>query len=131
MQKLAKNANSSTPYPRESLPPSAGELTASLAEDSKENSAQTSFTDFDESLESAFQLATQKGPMCAEPVYGMAFVVENVELKEMDGENINRHQATGALISTAADAFRNSMLDWSPRLALAMYNCDIQATCQL
>lgn len=32
------------------------------------------------------------------------------------------------MISAGQDAFRNGLLDWSPRLQLAMYSCDIQAT---
>lgn len=37
-------------------------------------------------------------------------------------------QLTGALISSGQEAFRSAMLDWSPRLLLAMYTCDIQAS---
>jgi len=35
---------------------------------------------------------------------------------------------TGSLISSVRDACRNGLLDWSPRLMLAMYTCDIQAS---
>ena len=34
----------------------------------------------------------------------------------------------GALISSVRDACRAGMLDWSPRIKLAMYTCDIQAS---
>jgi ribosome assembly protein 1 len=34
----------------------------------------------------------------------------------------------GALISAVRDACRAGMLDWSPRIKLAMYTCDIQAS---
>lgn len=36
--------------------------------------------------------------------------------------------ARGQIISAGQDAFRNGLLDWSPRLQLTMYSCDIQAT---
>lgn len=36
-------------------------------------------------------------------------------------------QVTGSLISSVRDACRNGLLDWSPRLMLAMYFCEIQA----
>jgi len=36
--------------------------------------------------------------------------------------------AKGSLISTVRDACRKGLLDWSPRLMLAMYSCDIQAS---
>ena len=35
---------------------------------------------------------------------------------------------TGSFISAVRDACKNGMLDWSPRLMLAMYTCDIQAS---
>lgn len=37
-------------------------------------------------------------------------------------------QVTGSLISAVKEACRNGLLDWSPRLMLAMYSCDIQAS---
>jgi hypothetical protein len=36
---------------------------------------------FDESIETAFQLATLRGPLCAEPMMGMAFHVEKIEVQ--------------------------------------------------
>lgn len=35
---------------------------------------------------------------------------------------------TGSCLSAVRDACRNGLLDWSPRLMLAMYECDIQAS---
>lgn len=40
-------------------------------------------------------------------------------------------QVTGSVISAVRDACRNALLDWSPRLKLAMYSCDIQASSKL
>jgi translation elongation factor EF-G len=37
-------------------------------------------------------------------------------------------QVTGSIISAVRDACRNGLLDWSPRIMLAMYSCDIQAS---
>lgn len=39
-------------------------------------------------------------------------------------------QVIGSLISAIQDACRTGLLDWSPRLMLAMYTCDIQASSQ-
>ncbi|KAI0826878.1 translation elongation factor 2 [Trametes gibbosa] len=87
---------------------------------------------FDNHLETGFQLATFQGPLCAEPVEGMAYFVEDVTL---DRSGIEEEQAsnrtahlTGSFISAVRDACRNGLLDWSPRLMLAMYTCDIQAS---
>ncbi|KAI0269862.1 P-loop containing nucleoside triphosphate hydrolase protein [Gloeopeniophorella convolvens] len=88
--------------------------------------------DFDSNIETGFQIATFHGPLCAEPMEGMAFFVEKVEI-DRDGikkeiEQNRMSQITGSLISAVKDACRNGLLDWSPRLKLAMYSCDIQAS---
>ncbi|GAA5954470.1 hypothetical protein JCM8115_004599 [Rhodotorula mucilaginosa] len=88
--------------------------------------------ELDENFDTAFQLAMNRGPLCAEPVVGMAYFLEAVELHS-DGLDIATVRsrwsgARGQLISAGQDAFRNGLLDWSPRLQLAMYSCDIQAT---
>ncbi|GAA6053675.1 hypothetical protein JCM3770_001691 [Rhodotorula araucariae] len=88
--------------------------------------------ELDENFETAFQLAMNRGPLCAEPVVGMAYFLEAVELNpgEQDIASVRQRwsNARGQLISAGQDAFRNGLLDWSPRLQLAMYSCDIQAT---
>ncbi|KIM43251.1 hypothetical protein M413DRAFT_444059 [Hebeloma cylindrosporum] len=88
--------------------------------------------DFDNHIETGFQLATFQGPLCAEPVEGMAFFVEQVKIEEdlLEKEIAQNRmsQVTGSLISAVKDACRNGLLDWSPRLMLAMYSCEIQAS---
>ncbi|OSD07147.1 translation elongation factor 2 [Trametes coccinea BRFM310] len=83
-------------------------------------------------LETGFQLATFQGPLCAEPVEGMAYFVEDVTLNREGIEEEQAHNrtahVTGSFISAVRDACRNGLLDWSPRLMLAMYTCDIQAS---
>jgi ribosome assembly protein 1 len=107
---------------------------------------------FDHEIETGFQLATFQGPLCAEPVEGMAYFLENVvvdkECLETHMGKYTRHpcrpsidrrqteenkmaQVTGSLISAIRDACRNGLLDWSPRLMFAMYTCDIQASSKL
>jgi len=88
--------------------------------------------DFDGNIETGFQIATLHGPLCAEPMEGMAFFVERVEI-DRDGvrkenEQNKLSQITGSLISAIKEGCRNGLLDWSPRLKLAMYSCDIQAS---
>ncbi|PFH53393.1 hypothetical protein AMATHDRAFT_73571 [Amanita thiersii Skay4041] len=94
--------------------------------------AERTIRDFDNHFETGFQLAMFQGPLCAEPVEGMAYFVENVDVDEESLEKQMREnrtaQVTGSLISAVRDACRNGLLDWSPRLMLAMYTCDIQAS---
>ncbi|TIB85502.1 translation elongation factor 2 [Wallemia mellicola] len=85
----------------------------------------------DESIENGFQTATNQGPLCAEPMVGMAYFLEKVEIEDKEGLESNTSQTTGSLISSSRDAIRNSMLDWSPRLMLAEYSCEIQASTEV
>ncbi|CAH7666943.1 hypothetical protein PPACK8108_LOCUS1310 [Phakopsora pachyrhizi] len=91
--------------------------------------------EFDDMIETAFQLATFKGPLCAEPVQGMCFSIEDFKLDvtKFGVESIRSRwsQITGELISALQEAFKSAMLDWSPRLMLAMYTCEIQATTEV
>ncbi|GAA6012669.1 hypothetical protein JCM10207_009077 [Rhodosporidiobolus poonsookiae] len=88
--------------------------------------------ELDENFDTAFQLAMNRGPLCAEPVVGMAYFLERVDINpgELDIPTVRSRwgSARGQLISAGQDAFRDGLLDWSPRLQLAMYSCDIQAT---
>jgi len=107
--------------------------------------------DFDNYLETGFQLATFRGPLCAEPVEGLAYFVESLdidgELLDIDmcasalknvcfiGRVLMDHiaqnrmaQVTGSMVSAVRESCRNGLLDWSPRLMLAMYTCNIQAS---
>ncbi|CAG7853063.1 Ribosome assembly protein 1; AltName: Full=EF-2 like GTPase; AltName: Full=Elongation factor-like 1 [Serendipita indica DSM 11827] len=91
--------------------------------------------EYEPSLEAGFQIATLQGPMCAEPVQGMAYIVESLQSTEPEKQDQDAHskraQAKGSLISGMRDACRKGLLDWSPRLLLAMYSCDIQAATEV
>lgn len=43
--------------------------------------------DFESSIETGFQLATFQGPLCAEPIVGMAWTVESIEHHRGDGDD--------------------------------------------
>ncbi|CAK5284428.1 unnamed protein product [Mycena citricolor] len=91
--------------------------------------------EFDHNIETGFQLATFQGPLCNEPVEGLAYFVESVEIdQEKLSKEIEQNrtaQVTGSVISASREACRNGLLDWSPRLMLAMYSCDIQASAEV
>jgi ribosome assembly protein 1 len=74
----------------------------------------------------AFQLFTAAGPLCAEPVQGMAVFLEEVNLNTEDFVDMGR--LTGEIIKTVRDSIKAGFLDWSPRIMLAMYSCEIQAS---
>ena len=45
--------------------------------------------DFENSIETGFQIATLRGPLCAEPVEGLAYCVETIEC---DAERVANEQ---------------------------------------
>lgn len=82
----------------------------------------------------AFQLATAQGPLCHEPMQGVAVFIEDVTLNLAD-ENTsardNLARLTGEIIKTLQSSVRGAFLDWSPRLMLAMYTVEIQASTEV
>ncbi|KAF7968737.1 hypothetical protein HWV62_29559 [Athelia sp. TMB] len=91
--------------------------------------------DIDTPVETGFQLATFQGPLCSEPVEGLAYFVESLKVDKdgFDKEIAQNRTAavTGSAITAIRDACKNGLLDWSPRLMMAMYACDIQASSEL
>ncbi|KAF1933257.1 elongation factor 2 [Didymella exigua CBS 183.55] len=75
----------------------------------------------------AFQLATAQGPCCAEPVQGIAVFLSSITLEDSTSET-DHHRLTGEVIKAVRSGIHAGMLDWSPRILLAMYSCEIQAS---
>ncbi|TPX45670.1 hypothetical protein SeLEV6574_g03736 [Synchytrium endobioticum] len=93
-----------------------------------------SIRDLDGSLHSGFQLSTLVGPLCGEPVVGTAFVIEECKIERPDSEegmSSMLFSLSGQVISTMKEACRQAFLQWSPRLMLAMYSCDLQAPAEV
>ncbi|KAM5448325.1 Cytoplasmic GTPase/eEF2-like protein (ribosomal biogenesis) [Microsporum audouinii] len=84
---------------------------------------------FSDKISYAFQLATSQGPLCREPVQGVAVFIEDVTLEDIGDEEYTR--LTGEVIRLVRDAVWQGFLDWSPRIMLAMYSCEIQATTEV
>lgn len=70
--------------------------------------------------------------MCHEPMQGIAVFLEEVIIRAPTEEESSTREIlgrlTGEVIKTARDSIRQGFLDWSPRLLLAMYSCEIQAS---
>jgi ribosome assembly protein 1 len=88
--------------------------------------------DMNDAIEAGFQMAMLQGPMCAEPVQGMAYFVEELTINREEAAKeearMRLSQITGSLMSSVREACKQGLLDWSPRLMFAMYSCDIQAS---
>ncbi|KAK4189544.1 ribosome assembly protein 1 [Podospora australis] len=83
-----------------------------------------------------FQLATHQGPLCNEPVQGIAVFIEDISVSTPAGEETalardHVGRLTGEVIKTVQQSIHKGFLDWSPRLLLAMYSCEIQASTEV
>jgi len=111
---------------------------------------------FADTITYAFQLATGQGPLCREPMQGVAVFLENIDYtptshqasrpespsSTAEGAPTNDHnhepsigpdaaetgRLTGELIVSTRESIRSAFQSWSPRILLAMYSCTIQAT---
>lgn len=84
---------------------------------------------FADKLIHAFQLATHQGPLCHEPTQGLAVTLEALTLHLPPSEAAQSlGRLTGEIIRSVRDAINTAFLDWSPRIHLAMYSCEIQAS---
>lgn len=82
--------------------------------------------DFSDKISYAFQLATAQGPLCNEPIQGIAVFLEDVAVNANE-EELDIGRLTGEAIKSVRDSIWQGFLDWSPRIMLAMYSCEIQA----
>ncbi|CAA0839301.1 Ribosomal protein S5/Elongation factor G/III/V family protein [Striga hermonthica] len=94
-----------------------------------------------ESLESCvlsgFQLATSSGPLCDEPMWGLAFFIEASvypidQQSTSDNSLTQQHQQpepygvfTGQVMTAVKEACRAAVLQNKPRLVEAMYFCEL------
>lgn len=101
-------------------------------------------SDLSDKVAHAFQLATSQGPMCHEPIQGIAVFLESIsttslqataittkpdETVSLSSTNLDTSgRLTGEIIKTVTSLIHNGFLSWSPRLALAMYTCEISCT---
>uniref|UniRef100_A0A093VFE7 Ribosome assembly protein 1 n=1 Tax=Talaromyces marneffei PM1 TaxID=1077442 RepID=A0A093VFE7_TALMA len=87
--------------------------------------------DLSDKIVYAFQLGTGQGPLCQEPVQGIAVVLEDIALQVENEDAIDFGRLTGEAIRIVRDSVSQGFLDWSPRILLAMYSCEIQASTEV
>ena len=118
--------------------PKAFSLTTSTTEDTPRPSGRDALSPehFSDKITYGFQLATHHGPLCNEPVQGVAVFIEDVSItpptsaEGAEDASARDHlgRLTGEVIKTVQQSIHKAFLDWSPRLMLAMYSCEIQAS---
>ena len=101
-----------------------------VTENTKISSASLHPRDFSDNIAYGFQLATAQGPMCHEPIQGIAVLLESVTIADLDTTSARESlpRLTGEVIKTVRASISTGFMDWSPRLMLAMYSCEIQAS---
>ncbi|KAJ5713078.1 uncharacterized protein N7483_010259 [Penicillium malachiteum] len=99
---------------------------------SDDNTAQQALLvrDFNDKIAYAFQLATGQGPLCQEPMQGVAVFLEDISVQAAK-EELDMGRLTGDSIRMVREGITQGFLDWSPRIMLAMYSCEIQATTEV
>ncbi|CAI7582164.1 unnamed protein product [Penicillium pancosmium] len=79
----------------------------------------------------SFQLATGQGPLCQEPIQGIAVLLEDISVQANSNDELDMGRLTGDAIRLVREGISQGFLDWSPRIMLAMYSCEIQATTEV
>ncbi|KAK8444523.1 hypothetical protein SEVIR_9G152700v4 [Setaria viridis] len=79
---------------------------------------------------SGFQIAANAGPLCDEPMWGLAFIVEPYLFA--DGSDAANHFdqyniSSGQVITAVKEACRAAVLQNKPRIVEAMYFCELTA----
>ena len=99
--------------------------------DSASDSASDSLTSiYESSLINGFQLATQCGPLCEEPMMGVAFLLKDWSfLDDIPSTGISG-PISGQIISTMKEACRRAFSAQPRRLLMAMYSGTIQVSAE-
>lgn len=72
----------------------------------------TLLRDLDNHLEAGFQLATFQGPLCAEPVEGLAYFVESVEVDRESIEQERRRFRPACSYNLPTDCILQYTIGW-------------------
>ncbi|CAH0588062.1 unnamed protein product [Chrysodeixis includens] len=82
--------------------------------------------EYESSFVNGFQLASLAGPLCDEPMMGVAFCVEEWMLDKTVGEDAAHFgPLSGQIMSAVKDGCRKAFQAQPQRLMAAMYSCDI------
>jgi len=76
-----------------------------------------------------FQLATLAGPLCEEPMMGVAFLLLDWKLEANEEEGWG--PLSGQIVSTMKEGCRKAFNVANPRLMVAMYSCQIQVRAEV
>lgn len=83
--------------------------------------------EYEGSFVNGFQLATLAGPLCDEPMMGVAFCIEQWTLEKPQGDEVSNTfgPLSGQIMSAVKEGCRRAFQVQPQRLMAAMYSCDI------
>lgn len=88
-----------------------------------------------DNVQTGFQLAMAEGLLCKEPLTGCVVEVTSIEQtsdnNEGEEEIVVPSKGDRRFISATRELVHEGLSDWSPRILLAQYLCDIQATTEV
>jgi len=94
-------------------------------------SAPNHFLEYDSSFINGFQLATVAGPLCDEPLMGVAFIVDEWEIDKTISDSGVYGPLSGQIVSLSKECCKKAFQLQPQRLMAAMYSCDIQAKAEI
>jgi ribosome assembly protein 1 len=85
---------------------------------------------YEENILTGFQFAMNKGPLCGEPLEGVCCILKSLteDATQEGGVSASAH---GRVISASREGIHHGISDWSPRLKMATYMCEIQAPAEV
>lgn len=83
--------------------------------------------EYEGSFVNGFQLATLAGPLCDEPMMGVAFCIEQWTLEKSFSDDVSQTfgPLSGQIVSAVKEGCRKAFQVQPQRLMAAMYSCDI------
>lgn len=81
--------------------------------------------EYENNVINGFELAVNNGPLSSEPMQGVLVIIKRSNFEADDGSLVN---TSGRVYRVTRDLIHTHFLSKSPRLLLAMYTCDIQAS---
>lgn len=111
-----------------------------LVRDQRARAERSDAAALENALHTGFQTAASCGPLCEEPMWGVAFIVDAIESTPAGGGAASASAAgaadagepvsarSGAFMACVKDAMRTAMRRGSPRLVEAMLRCQVQCT---
>ncbi|XP_027367771.1 elongation factor-like GTPase 1 [Abrus precatorius] len=113
-----------------------GFVDSSISDSIAETSSNVDAEHLEDSVIAGFQNATSAGPLCDEPIYGLAFIIEaRISPLSKHQEESETHQQSqqsgtfaGEVMGAVKDACKAAVLQNKPRLVEALYFCELNTT---